>query len=280
MTDQKKTQTHGVGIVLLGAAGRMGRTIVRCLAQGRVSGLRLAGAVDLWDVPDRGKDIGLLAGVDAMGIPLDTDLARSLPLADAVIDFSGHQGTAGNAPRCAEAGKPLVIGTTGLNEEELAVVNRAAKSIPIVMAPNMSLGVNLLFGLVEEAARALRGRGYDIEIVERHHRRKKDAPSGTALGLGEAAARGMEWNLNDVAVHGRSGVSPTERPVEQIGFHAVRGGDFVGDHTVIFAAEGESVELSHRATSRDTFAVGALQAARWIAGRPAGLYSMKDVLGL
>ena len=143
----------------------------------------------------------------------------------------------------------------------------------------MSLGVNLLFALVKEAAAALKGRGYDIEIIERHHRRKKDSPSGTALGLGQAAAAGSGWDLQKVAVHGRDGLVG-ERPAEQIGFHAVRGGDFVGDHTVLFAAEGESIELSHRATSRDTFALGALRAAHWLAGKPAKLYTMQDVLGL
>ena len=143
----------------------------------------------------------------------------------------------------------------------------------------MSVGVNLLFALVGQAARALQGRGYDCEIIERHHRRKKDAPSGTALYLGEAAAHGFGWNLQDVAVDGRSGL-PGERPAREIGFHAVRGGDIVGDHTVLFAADGECIELSHRATSRDTLAIGALRAAAWLPGRAPALYGMGDVLGL
>jgi 4-hydroxy-tetrahydrodipicolinate reductase len=199
---------------------------------------------------------------------------------EVVIDFSGAASTAALAPVLAERGVAWVIGTTGLDDAQRQAVEQAAQRTAVVMAPNMSLGVNLLLQLVEDAARALRGRGYDIEIIERHHRRKKDAPSGTALGLGEAAARGMEWQLDAVAQHGRSGVTDGDRPVEQIGFHAVRGGDFVGDHTVVFAAEGESVELGHRATSRDTFARGALRAAAWATGREPGLYSMRDVLGL
>ena len=143
----------------------------------------------------------------------------------------------------------------------------------------MSMGVNLLFSLVQKAAEALKDKGYDVEIIERHHRRKKDSPSGTALGLGEAAAAGFGWDLKKVAVHGRDGLVG-ERPAEQIGFHAVRGGDIIGDHTVLFAADGECVELSHRATSRDTFAIGALRAAAWAASQKAGLYTMRDVLGV
>lgn len=269
-------------VAVVGAAGRMGRTLIRCLEGGAVPGLKLAGAVELWDAPDLGRDSGLLAGVAENQIPITTDLAAVAGQADVVIDFSGHHGTAGNAPRCAEWGLPMVIGTTGLSDDERSAVEAAAKKIAIVMAPNMSLGVNLLFSMVEEAARRLASQGYDIEIIERHHRRKKDAPSGTALGLGEAAARGAGWALKEVAVDGRHGLSAGERPREQIGFHAIRGGDFVGDHTVIFAADGESLELSHRATSRDTFAIGALRASRWVAlaGRTPGLYTMRDVLGL
>ena len=196
-----------------------------------------------------------------------------------VIDFSGHQGTAGNASRIAEWKKALVIGTTGLTPDEKKVIEQAAAKIPIVLAPNMSLGVNLLLSLVQKAAEALKGKGYDIEIIERHHRRKKDSPSGTAIGLGEAAAKGFGWDLKKVSVHGREGLVG-ERPVEQIGFHAVRGGDLIGDHTVLFAADGECIELSHRATSREAFALGALRAAVWVADRKAGLYSMRDVLGV
>mgnify|MGYP003586317522 CR=1 FL=1 len=279
MKSQNANQKSKINIVVVGAAGRMGRHLIRLLQEGTEPGLKLAGAVDLWDCPARGQDAGLVAGVPATGIPVSTDLAELLPGADVVIDFSAHQGTSGNASRVAAAGRGLVIGTTGLNADEKAVVETAAKQIPIVMAPNMSLGVNLLFSLVQRAAETLKGKGYDVEIVERHHRRKKDAPSGTALGLGEAAAAGFGWNLKKVAVDGRSGLVG-ERPAEQIGFHAVRAGDLVGDHTVLFAADGECIELSHRATSREAFARGALRAAAWLAGRESGLYSMRDVLGV
>lgn len=262
-----------IRIAIAGAGGRMGKTIIRCLADGTVPGLTLSGAVDLWDHPDLKKEV-------APGIVLSSNLADVVPGSDVVIDFSSHHGTSGNAERMAKWGKAWVIGTTGLSAEQRAAVEQASRHIPIVMAPNMSLGVNLLFVLLEDAARALKEKGYDVEIVERHHRLKKDAPSGTALGLGQAVARGLEWNLDEVSIHGREGISKDIRPDKQIGFHAVRGGDFVGDHTVIFAANGESVEFSHRATSRDTFAIGALRAAVWVAGRNPGLYSMKDVLGL
>ena len=267
-------------IVIVGGAGRMGKTLIRYLQSGTVPGLELAGAVDLWDAPEIGQDAGLAAGARACGVKITSDLVAVAPAADVVIDFTGHHGTAGNAPRCAEWGRPLVVGTTGLNADEEKAVRAAAATIPVVMAPNMSLGVNLLFVLLEEAARALKGKGYDVEIVERHHRLKKDSPSGTALGLGRAVARGYEWSLDEVAKNGRAGLEPGPRPEKQIGFHAVRGGDFIGDHTVIFAGAGESIEFSHRATSRDTFAIGALRAADWLGGRAPGLYSMRDVLGI
>jgi 4-hydroxy-tetrahydrodipicolinate reductase len=251
----------------------MGQTIIRCLTGGAVPGLKLSGAVDLWDHPDLKKEI-------TPGVMMTSDLATVVPDADVVIDFTSHHSTSGNADRIAKWGNAWVIGTTGLSPDDKSAVAKAAKNIPVVMAPNMSLGVNLLFVLLEEAARSLKEKGYDVEIVERHHRLKKDAPSGTAIGLGQAVANGLGWNLDDVAVHGRAGVSKDVRPDKQIGFHAVRGGDFVGDHTVIFATNGESIEFSHRATSRDTFAIGALRAAAWVASRKPGLYTMKDVLGL
>ena len=276
---QSEIENRKSHILILGAAGRMGKMLTRYLQMGSVPGLKLTGAVDLWDAPDRGKDAGVAAGVAAAGVLIGTDLKDVIGACDVVIDFSGHNGTTGNAPRVAEAGKGLVIGTTGLSTEERKVVETAAKRIPVVLASNMSLGMNLLFSLVEKAAATLKDKGYDIEIIERHHRRKKDSPSGTAISLGEAAARGYAWDLKKVAVHGRDGLVG-ERPAQQIGFHAVRGGDIVGDHTVLFAADGECIELSHRATSREAFALGALRAAAWIGGRAPGLYSMRDVLGV
>ena len=267
-------------VLLLGAAGRMGQAITRLLAAGAVPGLELAAAVDRPDAPLHGQDAGTAAGTRALGVRIAAELAAAFAaLPDVAIDFSSPAVTAAAAPRLAAAGVAWVAGTTGLDAAQQAAVAKAAEKIPVVVAANMSLGVNLLFALVEQAARALKGRGYDCEITERHHRRKKDAPSGTALFLGEAAAQGYGWNLQDVAVDGRSGLTG-ERPEKQIGFHAIRGGDIVGDHTVLFAADGECLELSHRATSRDTLALGALRAAAWLPGRPPALYGMRDVLGL
>ena len=267
-------------ILLIGAAGRMGQTLARLLAGGSFPGLALAAAVDRPDSPLIGQDAGSAAGAKALGVKISGDLDAALAAgASVAVDFSFHAASAAAATKMAAAGVPWIVGTTGLDEAEKAAIAAAARKIPVVLAANMSVGVNLLYALVEQAARALKGRGYDCEIIERHHRRKKDAPSGTALYLGEAAAQGFGWNLKDVAVDGRTGI-PGERPEKEIGFHAVRGGDIVGDHTVLFAADGECIELSHRATSRDTLALGALRAAAWLPGRAPALYNMRDVLGL
>lgn len=261
-------------IVIVGAGGRMGQTLCRLIDQKTVPDLKLVGAVDLWDCPQLGRPVG------QTGIAITADLAAIAPTCDVIVDFSGPQGTAGNAPRIAGWGKGWVIGTTGVSAEGKAAIEAAAQRIPVVWSPNMSVGINLLFSLLEQAGRALRDKGYDVEIIERHHRRKKDAPSGTALGLGQAVARGLQVKLEDVAVHGREGIAKSDRSATEIGFHAVRGGDIIGDHTVLFATDGELIEISHRATSRDTFALGALRAAAWLKGRPPGLYTMRDVLGL
>lgn len=266
-------------VVIQGAAGRMGKMLIRCIQEEKVSDLKLVGAVDLWDVPDIGTDAGIAAGTKEAGVEMSTDLAAVAPGADVIVDFTSHFGTAGNAERVAEWGTAWVIGTTGLSDEELAEVNKAAEKVPVVMAGNMSLGINLLCNLVEEAARQLHAKGYDIEVIERHHNQKADSPSGTALMLGQAAADGAGLNLKESQVDGRTG-HPGARTKEEIGFHAVRGGDIVGDHTVLIAGTGEMLELSHRATSRETFAVGALNAGKWAAGQQPGLYNMKDVLGL
>ena len=268
-----------IKVVIQGAAGRMGKTLIRCIQEETVAGLELVGAIDLWDVLGIGDDAGILAGTKAAGVELSTDLAAVAPGADVIIDFTSHFGTAGNAERVAEWGTAWVIGTTGLSDEELAEVNKAAANVPVVMAGNMSLGINLLCNLVEEAAKKLHAKGYDIEVIERHHNQKADAPSGTALMLGQAAADGAGLDLKNAQTDGRTG-HPGARTKEEIGFHAVRGGDIVGDHTVLMAGTGEMIELSHRATSRETFAVGALNAGLWAAAQNPGLYSMKDVLGL
>ena len=266
-------------VVILGAGGRMGRAIARGLMKRSVEGLRLFAAVERSDHPKQGQDIGILSGTGLAEISLTSDLDEYVSDIDVAIDFSYHEATAVHAQKLAKRGRPLVIGTTGLTMEETAQVEDAASQIAIVLAPNMSLGINLLLGLVKQAAISLKESGYDVEIIERHHRHKKDAPSGTALGLGEAVAQGLGVRLPDVARYGRHEMTG-ERTATEIGFHAIRGGDFVGDHTVLFATSGESIELSHRATSRDTFAMGALTAAAWICERPPGLYTMQDVLGL
>ena len=267
-------------VLVIGAGGRMGLAIARLIAQRAVPGLELAGAVDRADSPLAGQDAGVAAGVGPLGVVVGGDLAAALAARpDVAVDFSSPAAAAATAAQVAAAGVPWVLGTTGLGAAEQAAIAQTAQTIPVVLSANMSLGVNLLYALVEQAARALRGRGYDCEIIERHHRRKKDAPSGTALYLGEAAAQGFGWDLKDVAIDGRTGI-PGERPEKEIGFHAVRGGDVVGDHVVLFAADGECLELSHRATSRDTLARGALRAAAWLPGRAPGLYGRRDVLGL
>lgn len=267
-------------VLIVGAGGRMGLAMARLIAQRAVPGLELVAAVDRAGAPLLGQDAGVAAGVPALGVVLGADLAAGLAARpDVAVDFSSPSATAATAAQVVAAGVPWVVGTTGLGAAEQAAVAQAAQKIPVVLSANMSLGVNLLYALVAQAARTLAGLRYDCEIVERHHRRKKDAPSGTALYLGEAAAQGFGWNLKDVAVDGRTGI-PGERPEKEIGFHAVRGGDVVGDHVVLFAADGECIELSHRATSRDTLALGALRAAAWLPGRAPALYGMRDVLGL
>ncbi|MFT5122430.1 MAG: 4-hydroxy-tetrahydrodipicolinate reductase [Kiritimatiellia bacterium] len=267
-------------ITIIGAGGRMGNALVRCLVTEKVPGLRLSGAVDLSTNPGQGQDMGVLSGVAPAGVPLTSDLPALAEQTDIFIDFSFHSGIRERVELIASWNKRVVVGTTGLTETELQSLQELAVKLPIVFAPNMSLGVNLLAALVEQAAARLKGQGYDIEVTEMHHRRKLDAPSGTALFLGEAAARGSQWKLADVAQHGREGITDGDRPDAQIGFHSLRGGDVVGDHSVLFAAEGEMLELSHRATNRDTFAIGALRAAAWLADKGPGLYSMRDVLGL
>ncbi|MCU0858404.1 MAG: 4-hydroxy-tetrahydrodipicolinate reductase [Pontiellaceae bacterium] len=268
-----------INVVIQGAAGRMGKTLIRCIQEGKVAGLKLTGAVDLWDVPDIGKDAGLAAGTKEAGIKMTADLAAVASAADVIVDFTSHIGTSGNAERIANWKTAWVIGTTGLSDTELAEVKKTAQSVPVVMAGNMSLGINLLCNLVQEAAEALYARGYDIEVIERHHNQKKDAPSGTALMLGQAAADGAGLDLKKSQMDGRTGM-PGARTKAEIGFHAIRGGDIIGDHTVLMAGPGEMIELSHRVTSRETLAIGALNAAAWVVQQPPCLYSMKDVLGL
>lgn len=206
------------------------------------------------------------------------DLAKEIGACDVVVDFSHSSATDAICQACLGAGKPLVSGTTGHSHEEHALLEKAAKSLPIVLSPNFSVGVNTLFWLTRRAAELL-GKDFDLEIVETHHRLKKDAPSGTARRLAEILCQVRKLDYAKNVAHGREGMMG-ERPAAEIGVHSIRGGDVVGDHTVTFAGRGERLELAHKASSRETFAVGALRAARWIVGRPPGLYSMEDVLGL
>lgn len=263
-------------VAIIGAGGRMGQAMIRAVQTEAVQDLVVSAAVERADFNALGNDAG---AAGKLGVYFAADVAAAARASDVMIDFSFHTSTAEHARIAAQSGVALVVGTTGMSPDEEGMVREAARKVPVVYSANMSLGMNLLFSLVKQASRALAGKGYDVEIIERHHRRKKDAPSGSAVSLAKSAADGLGWDLNRVAVHGRSGLVG-ERPGEQIGIHAVRGGDIIGDHTVLFAAEGECLELSHRATSRETFALGALRAAAWVAGRKPGLYSMQDVLGL
>jgi 4-hydroxy-tetrahydrodipicolinate reductase len=265
-----------LNIAVLGASGRMGRTVVALLAES--SGLRLSGALAAPGDPAIGCDAGAIAGTAPLGVAIGSDPGRALKGAAVAIDFTLPEPSLVHARLCGTAGTALVIGTTGHGAAGRAELEGIAGSIPVVLAPNMSLGVNLLFKLAELASRAL-GPGYDAEIVEAHHRHKVDAPSGTALGLGHAVARGRGTTLEQAAVYGRYGTSGP-RPDGAIGFAVMRGGDIVGDHRLVFAGPGEQVELAHRAGDRSSFARGAIVAARWVVGQPPGLYSMADVLGL
>ena len=266
-----------VGIV--GCAGRMGRANMREALE--AEGVALAGGVERAGHPALGQDLGDLAGLDPVGLVATDDLAGLLAASDAVIEFSTPAATIATAALAAARGSCAhVIGTTGLDAAQAEALREAARRVPIVWAPNMSLGVNLLLGLVEQVARALDPDGFDIEILEMHHRHKVDAPSGTALALGHAAARGRGVELDTAAVRARDGITGP-RAAGQIGFAALRGGDVVGDHRVLFAGLGERLELAHVATDRRIYARGALRAATWAsAPRPPGLYGMADVLGL
>jgi 4-hydroxy-tetrahydrodipicolinate reductase len=259
-----------------GAAGKMGRMVIKVLSESATC--ELVAAVERPQSPHLGQDAGTLAGLAPSGVVVRKELDEALDRADVIIDFTAPVATAWTVTRAAEREVAMVIGTTGLGEAELRAVEKASERIPIVLSANMSLGVNVLFGLLAQAARAL-GSAYDVEIVELHHRLKKDAPSGTALAMANVLAEALGRELGRVARHGRSGESGA-RTVEEIGMHAVRGGDVVGEHTAYFCGLGERLELTHRASSRETFARGAVRAAEWLRERDPGLYDMRDVLGL
>jgi 4-hydroxy-tetrahydrodipicolinate reductase len=260
-------------IALVGVNGRMGRALVQAIQEDQQAALSAAFVRSGSSLV--GADAGEVAGTGRVGIALASHFDATQ--FDTLIDFTRPQASLAYMDACVLAGKPMVIGTTGFSVPELDAMAQAAKHIPIVFAPNFSVGVNLLLGLVAQAAKVL--HDYDIEIIEAHHRHKVDAPSGTALRLGQAAAEALGRDLTACAVYGREGITG-ERPRDQIGFATVRGGDVVGDHTVLFAGMGERVELTHKASSRLTFAQGAVRAAHWLQSREAGLYDMQDVLGL
>jgi len=263
-------------VVVTGAAGRMGTQIVRLVRA--TEGMALAGAVERAGAGGVGEDVGTLAGIGPVDVRVQDDLGKALAGADVVVDFTSHEASARHAELCAEKGVALVVGSTGFTPDAKARVAAAARRIPVVLSPNMSVGVNVLFELVRQAAKVL-GDAYDVEVVELHHKKKRDAPSGTAVRLGEVAAEALGRDPKDAFAFARHGIMG-ERPPWQIGLQTLRGGDVVGEHTVYFCGEGERLELTHRATSREQFARGAIRAAQWVAGRPAGLYDMADVLGL
>jgi 4-hydroxy-tetrahydrodipicolinate reductase len=260
-------------LVINGAAGRMGKRIVALAYESKQ--FDIVGAVEYADHPDLGKDVGVLAGIEAMNVELSAAFPDS---ADVMIDFSLPDAAEVSIDHCAKNTIALVLGTTGLSPAHIARIKEAARKIPIVQATNMSLGMNLLFATVGTVAKAL-GEAYDIEIVEAHHRFKKDAPSGTALSLAEHICDETGRDYPGTLVHGREGTD-TAREKGTIGMHAVRGGDIVGEHSVLYTTLGETVTISHSAHTRDTFVRGALRAADWVTGQTPGLYNMLDVLGL
>jgi 4-hydroxy-tetrahydrodipicolinate reductase len=257
-----------VKIAVAGAGGRMGRALIEAIDAD--DALTLAAAFDAAGSPAIGQKVA--------GVKILSDMAKAISAADAVIDFTRPEGTMKHLEACLAQGRALVIGTTGFSDSERKKISQGAKKIPIVMSPNFAVGVNVLFKVVETAAGVL-GEGYDIEIVEAHHRHKVDAPSGTALELGRIVAKALGRDLAKAGVHGRKG-DVGERKPKEIGFHAIRGGDMVGEHTAMFIGSGERLELTVRSQSRMTYASGAVRAAKWLRKRPAGLYDMFDVLGL
>ncbi|WP_411728664.1 4-hydroxy-tetrahydrodipicolinate reductase [Methyloglobulus sp.] len=263
-------------VAISGTSGRMGLTLIRAVTQSPA--LSLTVAIDRADSPVMGKDAGDIAGVGTAGVNITDNLAAVIDQFDVLIDFTRPDVTLDYLEHCRQAGKKMVIGTTGFSDAQKAQITKAAKEIAIMMAPNMSVGVNLSLKLLEMTAKVM-GEYTDIEIVEAHHRHKVDAPSGTALRMGEVIAKTLQRDLKDCAVYGREGYTG-ERDRKTIGFSTIRAGDIVGEHTVMFADEGERVEITHKASSRMTFANGAVRAAIWLKDKESGLYDMQDVLGL
>jgi 4-hydroxy-tetrahydrodipicolinate reductase len=271
----KRGGNGAIRVGIAGCAGRMGQMLLKLLIS--APGVLVVGGTERKGSHVLGRDLGALAGGEPLGIIISDNPEPLFEQSDVVVDFTSPSATAQHATLAAKTGTAHVIGTTGIDNDQMAAISRAAQRVPIVLASNMSLGINLIEQVIEEVARIL-DTDWDIEVVEMHHRHKVDAPSGTALSLGEAAAKGRGVQLRRVSKRGRDGqVGPRVRG--EIGFSAIRGGDVVGDHTVIFAADGERIEVTHKASSREIFGRGAVKAVLWAAGKRAGLYSMKDVLG-
>ena len=263
-------------VAIVGAAGRMGGRLIHAVLE--AEGLELTGAVERPGHPQLGQDAGLIAGAGELGVKISDDLAATMSGADVLIDFTFPDVTLKNLEICAAQGKMLVSGSTGFTPEQRAAAEKFAAKIPVVLAPNMSVGVNACFKLLKEAAKIL-GEDFDVEIVELHHNKKKDSPSGTAVRMGEVVANELGRDYTQVANFHREGICG-ERSHQEIGMQTVRGGDIVGEHTVYFIGMGERIEISHRAMSRDMFARGATRACKWLNGKVAGIYDMQDVLEL
>jgi len=264
-----------IKVAIAGCSGRMGKALLEGILQS--DDLALHAALEHASSVQLGNNVGELVG-SACGVKITADAEDALQGANVLIDFTRPEGTLHHLGICKKLGVPIVIGTTGFSAQQKAELGAAAQHIGIVFAPNMSVGINLTFKLLEMASKVL-SHGFDIEIIEAHHRHKVDAPSGTALGMGEVIAKTLGRDLPECAVYGREGITG-ERDPSTIGFATVRGGDIVGDHTVLFAGTGERIEITHKASSRSTFALGALRAARFLQGNAAGMYDMQDVLGL
>lgn len=263
-------------VAIIGASGRMGKTLIEAVYN--TEGLSLAAAIERADSSLIGADAGELAGVGKLGVMLASSIEAVVNDFDILIDFTTPETTVHNLAVCAKHNKKIVIGTTGFDEAGLSAIDTAAQTIPVIFAANFSVGVNLCLKLLKQAAEVLND-GYDIEIIEGHHRHKVDAPSGTALRMGEVVADTLGRDLKQCAVYGREGITGARDP-NTIGFATIRAGDIVGDHTVLFATEGERVEITHKASSRMTFAKGAARSCSWLASKNKGLYDMQDVLNL
>lgn len=263
-----------ISVIIDGACGRMGKMI----AQGVVTqdDMQLVGAIEYSGHPQLGEDVGEVAGVGIIGVPISNNLSETLDKADVVVEFTAPSASIEHLRNVVDAGKTMVLATTGFTEAELAEVRELAQNTPCVMAPNMSVGVNVMLQAIQLVAKAL-GDDYDVEVIEAHHNQKADSPSGTALRIAEVLAEALDRNLAEVGVYGRHGIVGA-RPEKEIGIHAIRGGDISGDHTVLYAGAGERIEITHRAHTREAFAKGAIRAARWVVNAPKGLHDISEVL--